>query len=49
MKNFVDYCSYFHNGDGHAFAQIGKRWQVWESKVKVDDMQIMWHIGCDND
>lgn len=28
-KNFVDYCSYFHNGDGHASAQINKRWQVW--------------------
>lgn len=27
-KNFTHYCSYFHNGDGHAFAQIGKRWQV---------------------
>jgi len=39
VKNFVDYCSYFHNGDGHAFAQIGKRWQVLVARSDGDGFE----------
>merc|ERR1719265_1765795 len=28
VKNFEDYCSYYHAGAGHAYAKIGKRWEV---------------------
>jgi len=38
-KNFTHYCSYFHNGDGHAFAQIGKRWQVLVARSDGDGLQ----------
>eukprot|EP00928_Gymnodinium_smaydae_P070564 TRINITY_DN54374_c0_g1_i1.p1 TRINITY_DN54374_c0_g1~~TRINITY_DN54374_c0_g1_i1.p1 ORF type:complete len:1314 (-),score=374.03 TRINITY_DN54374_c0_g1_i1:105-3977(-) len=39
VKNFEDYCSYYHSGQGHAYAQIGKRWQVLVARSDGDGFQ----------
>ncbi|CAJ1380286.1 unnamed protein product [Effrenium voratum] len=38
-KNFPDYCSYFHSGEGYAFAQVNKRWQVLVARSDGDGFQ----------
>jgi DNA topoisomerase-2 len=39
VKNFVDYASYFHDNAGHAFANIGKRWQVLVARSSGDGFE----------
>jgi len=39
VKNFVDYASYFHDNAGHAYANIGKRWQVLVARSSGDGFE----------
>eukprot|EP00747_Dinoflagellata_sp_TGD_P123238 gnl/TRDRNA2_/TRDRNA2_173778_c0_seq1.p1 gnl/TRDRNA2_/TRDRNA2_173778_c0~~gnl/TRDRNA2_/TRDRNA2_173778_c0_seq1.p1 ORF type:complete len:1255 (-),score=308.74 gnl/TRDRNA2_/TRDRNA2_173778_c0_seq1:103-3867(-) len=36
IKTFADYCEYFHSGEGHAHAHIGKRWEVLVARSDGD-------------
>lgn len=39
VKNFVDYASYFHDNAGHAYANIGKRWQILVARSSGDGFE----------
>jgi len=45
IKHFEDYCSWYHNGSGHAYAQIGKRWQVLVGRSDGDGFQQCTYVN----
>jgi len=45
VKNFEDYCSYYHSGKGHAYAQIGKRWQVLVGRSDGDGFEQCCYVN----
>eukprot|EP00929_Paragymnodinium_shiwhaense_P102166 TRINITY_DN6534_c0_g3_i1.p1 TRINITY_DN6534_c0_g3~~TRINITY_DN6534_c0_g3_i1.p1 ORF type:complete len:1400 (-),score=473.90 TRINITY_DN6534_c0_g3_i1:115-4203(-) len=45
VKTFADYCSYYHGGEGHAFVEVGKRWQVLVSTTGGDGFEHLSYVN----
>jgi len=39
IKKFEDYCSLYHSGAGHAYARIGRRWEVLVARSDGDGFE----------